>query len=172
MLMIGVVLLTMHQYSIPVGECITDLKSVQPEIEVAPLTAIKVIFSDSLVEFCNAIIAILLFRFTSRKEDPGNFSSRSYMTAAALIPFCLGLYFHSEKVGSCIVDADGHLTGAPAVGGTSTGGRQFPIAVLYHGIVTGCFWFMNYYMDQCDKNLNAVAKLHKELSSKNSRKKK
>ena len=175
----GVVLLTMHQYSQPIGECIADLKSVQPEIQVAPLTAIKVLFSDGLVELCNVIIAFLLFRFTGRKQ-PGNFSTPAFVTAAAMIPFVLGLYFNSERVG-CIVDADGgivvdadghghaHGHGHAQSGKTE---RQFPVAVLYHLIVTGCVWFMNYFMDQTDKNLASVTKLHKELSSKNSRKNK
>lgn len=164
----GVVLLAMHQYSSPVGECIADLKTSQQEFEVSHLTAAKVIFSDGLVELVNVIIAFLLFRFTSRKEDTGNFSSISYMTAATLIPFCLGLYFNTKRVG-CIVGSDGNIViddhGDKAE-------RQFPVAVLFHMIVTGCFMFMKYYMEQCNTNLDAVTILYKELSSKNSKKKK
>ncbi len=167
LLLAGVVLLTMHQYSQPIGECITDLNSIQPEIHVAPLSAIRVITNNGLVELCNVAIAFFLFRFTGRKEA-GDFMSRSYVTASALIPLCLGLFYNSERTG-CILDAKGGLV---LDGTTSKTERQFPVAILFHLIVTGCVNFMKIYMDQCDRNLAAVTRLHKELSSKNSKKKK
>ena len=163
----GVVLLSMHQYSQPVKECILDLKSVQPEIEVAPVTAMKLIFSDGLVELVNFIISLCLLRFNSLKEK-GDYSSRSYMLASALIPFCLGLFFNTERYG-CVTDSNGEvILGANSV----MTERQFPVSAVFHIIVTGCYWFMNMSMAQCDLNLEAVTRLQKELSSKNSRKKK
>jgi len=157
----------MHQYSQPIRECIIDMKSVQPDTEVAPLTAIKLLFSDGLVELVNLIIAICLCRFTGMKTR-GDFSSAFYFSAASLIPFCLGLFFNTERYG-CVVDSSGDLL---AGGDSVMTERQFPVSVLFHLIVTGCYYFMKMNMGQCNKNLYAVERLRKEfVQSKDSKKK-
>lgn len=163
---IGVVFLCMHQYSQPIRECTIDMKSIKTEIELEPLTIAKLLLSNGLVELVNLIIAILLCRYTSMKEA-GDFSTRTYFTAAALVPFCLGLFFNTERCG-CVVDSSGSIVQDE----NSIVERQFPVAIVYHVIVTGCYWFMKMGMDSCNTNLAAVTKLQQKLSSKNSSKKK
>ena len=154
----------MHQYSQPISECTIDMKSIKNEIELEPLTIAKLLLSNGLVELVNLIVAILLCRFTSMKEA-GDFSTRTYFTAAALVPFCLGLFFNTERCG-CVVDSSGSIDENNIVE------RQFPVAIIYHLIVTGCYWFMKMGMDSCNMNLAAVTKLQQQLASKNSRKRK
>jgi len=140
------------------------MKSIKNEIELEPLTIAKLLLSNGLVELVNLIVAILLCRFTSMKEA-GDFSTRTYFTAAALVPFCLGLFFNTERCG-CVVDSSGSIDENNIVE------RQFPVAIIYHLIVTGCYWFMKMGMDSCNMNLAAVTKLQQQLASKNSRKRK
>jgi len=162
---VGVLFLAMHQYSQPIRECTIDMKSIRSEIEVEPLTAAKLLLSNGLVELVNLIIAILLCIFASRKEA-GDFSTSTYLSAAGLIPFCAGLFFNTERCG-CVVDSDGIV-----IQNVDSSKRQFPVAIIYHVILTLCYWFMKMGMDSCDTNLAAVTRLQQKLSGKNSRKKK
>lgn len=155
----------MHQYSQPIRECTIDMKSIRTEIEVEPFTAAKLLLSNGLVELVNLVIAILLCMFASRKEA-GDFSTSTYVTAASLVPFCVGLFFNTERCG-CVVDSEGTVLQSD-----EKSERHFPVAIIYHLILSLCYWFMKMGMDSCDTNLVAVTKLQQQLAGKNSRKKK
>jgi hypothetical protein len=166
----GAVLLSMHQYAQPLRDCILEMKSFQPQTQVEPTFALKKLFTEGLVEFINLIIAILLFRFTGM-DKPGDFSSRPYFIAALLVPICISLFFTTERCG-CAIDSDssqGILENDSSPFAKTD--RQFPVAVIYHLIVTVCYWFMKVGMDSCNANLEEVTKMKKQLSKKSLQKK-
>lgn len=160
----------MHQYSQPLRECILEMKSSQLETQVETFFVLEKLFMVGLVELMNLIIAILLFRFTGM-DKPGDFSSRPYITAAVLVPICISLFFTTERCG-CAIESTGSSRGGTEHDSSSfpKTDRQFPVAVIYHLIVTLCYWFMKVGMDSCEANLEEVTKMKKQLK-KNSQKK-
>ena len=165
----GTIVLSTHQYMQPVRECIMDIKSIERAIE--PLTSAKLLLSNGLMELVNFIIAGFLFVFTSKKPEGDFFNKKEYMVAAALVPLCLGLYYNTEKCG-CIIDSNGDIVIREETDESDVAERQFPVAVIYHLILTGCLWFMQRGMDQVNRNLEVVTTLQKQLLDKDSRKKK
>ncbi len=137
--------------------------------------AFKMIFSDGLVELVNLVIAILHYIFLSNTKEAKEFAARPYLIAAALVPFCVGLFFHTERTG-CMIDSDGDFFQRTLDHENQLTKRQFPVAVLFHLIVTVCVYFMNMGMGQCDKNVEAIEKLRNGLlqpkKGSNSKKKK
>jgi len=154
----------MHQYSEPIRDCILEMKNLSPATQVEPIFAIKKLFMEGLVELVNLIIAILLFRFTDM-DKPGDFSSRPYFIAAILVPICISLFFTTERCG-CALDTNPSQDEAMKNDASSLSRteRQFPVAVIYHLIVTVCYWFMKVGMDSCEANLETVTKMKKQLN--------
>lgn len=172
-----VVLLIMHQCSTPVSECIKEFKLIDNDGIVAS-TKMGIILSNCIVEVMNLVIGIALFKFLSLKDPHGNFSNVSYCISSTMIIFCMGMFFHNYNlkqkssgdvvvVGSCLSDL-ASWTGDEQYLSIETpelSDRQFPVACVFHVIVTGCYFFMKMGMDQCDSNIAAMEKLYKELAS-------
>ena len=126
----------------------------------------------------NIVIAIALFRFLSLTDPRGTFTSRAYSVASSMILACLGLFFYNRNntanTMSCLDtfwDYQ-HLQqnhehdiahDVDNVENEITSRRQFPIACAFHVIVTGCYFFMNMGMTQCNDNIAAMENLHVEL---------
>lgn len=146
--------MSMHQYSQPVKDCILEIKSISPDMIETPV-ALSLILGESFVELLNFVIALLLFRFTSTGDDMSNML---YKLSVALVPVCLGSYFHFNRQG-CIPEGLESSLGEDFVKSE----RQFPVSVGFHFIVTGCFIFMSIGMQQVNKNMEGVERIRSQL---------
>lgn len=150
----GVLLLSMHQYSQPVKDCILEIKSIRSDRIETPL-ALSLILGESFVELLNFLIGVLLFKFTSTGDDMTNML---YKLSVALVPVCLGSYFHFNRQG-CIPDGLEYSLEEDFMKSE----RQFPVSVGFHFIVTGCLIFMNIGMQQVNKNMEGIERIRSQL---------
>lgn len=123
------------------------------------------------MELVNLIIAILQMLFLANSTEKKTFTAKSYCAIAALVPFCLGLYFNTEKTG-CMIDSNGSIVIRTPDAINQLSKRQFPVSIIFHLILTGCVYFMSIDMEQVDKNLAAVELLRNQLLNTNKKKSK
>ena len=147
--------MSMHQYSQPVKDCIIEIKSVNHDMIENPI-ALRMMLGESFVELLNFIIAVILFRFTA---SGGDMTNMLYKLSVALVPVCLGSYFHLNRQG-CIPEGLESTLGEDFVKSE----RQFPVSVGFHFIVTGCLIFMSIGMQQVNKNMEGVERIRNQLS--------
>mmetsp|Transcript_17738 Transcript_17738/g.25032 ORF Transcript_17738/g.25032 Transcript_17738/m.25032 type:complete len:230 (-) Transcript_17738:465-1154(-) len=157
-----VALLTLHQFQQPFGECITNVKShndiVQNEEKVSGWNTVWLATNATMCEIVNVVISLCLVSFLSLKDPNAELKTWQYIISSSLVPLCLGIYFHTKRI-ECIGeellvnDSDDKTT------------RQFPVAVIFHTIVTGSLWFMKMAMEKCKNNVESVEKLQKNLES-------
>lgn len=143
--------LSIHQFQTPISTCIADIKEAnkaarESEDMIGGLKAVKIIFAYSFCELLGVIISSLLAYFLAlSKNSPLELDAFTYLASSAMVPACLGFYFHSKQL-NCLgtVDDSSHPT------------RQFPVVVIYHTIVTFAYWFMKNGIQQCEEHVNLV----------------
>lgn len=148
-----IIFVTMHQLQSPISACIVDIKESNEaagesgETIISGLNAAKFIFTECFCELLGVIIASLLSYFLAiSKNSPLELDAWPYVASSALVPPCLGFYFHSKNLG-CLgtgIDDDSSPT------------RQFPVVVIYHTIVTFASMFMKNGIRQCEEHVNLV----------------
>lgn len=81
------------------------------------------------------------------------------MVANACVPILLGMRYNLKQP-KCI---DGLLS---EIGLQSTSNHtiKFHVVLVFHMIITGCYWFMDTQTKQHKQNIVAVEKLRKELT--------
>ena len=119
----------------------------------SPLNMAFLLLGHSMIEAMGVIISFLLFKFTSMNNPPGNYTSQPYVAAASLIPFCAGMFIHSDHSLTCLGENTEREEGK----------RQIPVSIVFHVIVSLCYWFMKLGKRQCDGQVDAVEKLKKEM---------
>ncbi len=147
-----IIFVTMHQLQSPISTCIVDIKESNEaagesgETIITGLKAVKFIFSESFCELLGVIIASLLSYFLAlSKDSPLELDAWPYVASSALVPPCLGFYFHSKNLGCLGTGID-----------DSSATRQFPVVVIYHTIVTFAAMFMKNGIRQCEDHVNLV----------------
>lgn len=148
-----IIFVTMHQLQSPISTCIVDMKESNEaagesgDTIISGLEAAKFIFAECFCELLGVIIASLLSYFLAlSKNSPLELDAWPYVASSALVPPCLGFYFHSKNLG-CLgtgIDDDSSPT------------RQFPVVVIYHTIVTFATIFMKNGISQCEDHVNLV----------------
>ena len=129
---------------------------------------------------------------TSTTTSTSFTKNKYYGLASTMILICLGMFFHNQKHynhnsnsnSGCLMDyaiwtnnesllqsislsSSSSTTSSSTSSTTSTTSKvkthQFPIACIFHIIVSGCYFFMKMNMDQCEVNVEAVKKLQEQL---------
>jgi hypothetical protein len=87
-------------------------------------------------------------------KPPGTFSSPSYMLSTVFLPLQLSLFFTKPEIGCTHI-----LTTIPE----QVQLRKFPVSVVYHSIVTACYFLMEYQSRAREHDVQAVMKLQTDL---------
>ena len=104
---------------------------------------------NSKCEILNVVLGFFTVYFLIFKEPYGSFTSWSYKISFVVALCCVGLFLQSKNIDhkkerNYIENSDNN--------------RNFPIAVIFHAVVTICYMFMNIGMHQCKLNLKMVEK--------------
>lgn len=161
------VIISMHQMQQPARACIDDVKAFnqvvvvgeQEEERISGARVFVLVLGDAMpYVFAIAISASLAFFLIL--EEPGTFSDRRYMFANALLPPMVVMFFRNKDNPSCLnedqlvkVDID-----------ESDRSRSLPVVVVFHLIVTICYWFMDHQRQQQAKNLKMMEDLKRDLA--------
>jgi len=162
---------TIYQVQTSLSTCISELKEFngsaaaaaeggsQEAVVVSGMAAIKIIFGDSFCELLGLVVASMLALFLAFSNmGVVQLEHWSYMVSSALVPVCLGFFFHSKSPG-CLVGEDGMILDFTDESITIDDKRhQFPVVVIYHTIVTLAFWFMKSGMQQCEGHVELVTR--------------
>ena len=95
-------------------------------------------------------------------KPPGTFSSPLYLISTLLLPLQLTLYFSVKEIGCTHV-----LDGLQEVEEVKL--RDFPVTVVFHAIVTGCYFFMESQMAGRERDIAAIMKLRNDLAEAQAR---
>ena len=161
-----VMLLSLHQCSQPALECVNDIKAQEMGSSQSLWATSQRVVGHSMMEVMGVLISFLLFRFTSMNDPPGDFSSQPYVAAASLIPFCAGIFINADFSLTCLGEA--RIMEEDVVK------RQIPVSLVFHVIVSVCYWFMQLGKQQCENQVLAITQLKTQISRsrKNPEKKK
>ena len=116
---------------------------------------------NSKCEILNVVLGFFTVYFLIFKEPYGSFTSWAYKISFVVALCCVGLFLQSKNIDhkkerNYIENSDNN--------------RNFPVAVIFHAVVTICYMFMNVGMHQCKLNLKMVENLRKDLTMKKNKK--
>ena len=116
---------------------------------------------NSKCEILNVVLGFFTVYFLIFKEPYGSFTSWAYKISFVVALCCVGLFLQSKNIDhkkerNYIENSDNN--------------RNFPVAVIFHAVVTICYMFMNIGMHQCKLNLKMVENLRKDLTMKKNKK--
>jgi hypothetical protein len=145
--------LSMYQSQQPFTLCITSLKKKMEPL--SDYSAFYTIIGENMCEVVNMINSLLLSYFLSIDNPQGSLSHWSFVVASSFTPLCIGLFYHSNRIGCFDTNFTNH---------DESQKRQFPVSAVFQFIVTGCYWFMHMEMEKYERNVEMVKRLHMELS--------
>ena len=163
-----VMLLSLHQFSQPALQCVNDVNAHEGSQSLR--TTIQLVMGHSMMEAMGVIISFLLFQFTSMNDPAGDFMSQSYVAAASLIPICAGMFIHVDYSLTCLGETQDVIM--EEFGGSVEVKRSIPVAIVFHVIVSACYWFMKLGKGQCDNQVDAMMRLKTELGESKSKQEK
>lgn len=132
-----------------------------PERNISGMQAFWLLLMDAFGEICGNLMVIFLIAFLSMKP-PGTFASPFYLMATLFLPFQLTAFFSVKEIGCKHV-----LDRMQDVEETKT--RDFPVGVVFHAIVTGCYFFMESQMAGRERDVLAIQKLRNDLKEAQAR---
>jgi hypothetical protein len=155
------ILLAMHQMQGPTAACVKDIKTynamLAAEEKLSGGQTTLLVLTDALPYLLGIVMAGSLAFFLIL-EEPGDFSNPRYLLANACMPPLLGLHFMRKDTASCL--ADELLAGfVPEMRE-----RTLPVVVIFHVVVTACYWFMDSQRQHQARNMQMVADLQKDLT--------
>lgn len=117
--------------------------------------AMSLVLNDSVTEVMGLIVVGALAFFLSNPIN--TFSARSYMVSTMMIPLQISAFFQNKTMGCTEVLGNDDSIEALQ--------RQFPISVVFHMIVSGCCWFMEYQLSSRRNDVKAVMTMRKTLAN-------
>jgi len=151
----------LHQAQTFIGGCVKDIKLLNeqrnPEQRIPGYEAFGIVVKDSMEYIVGLFMTGALGFFLVKQDPPGNFSSLPYTIANACIPIVFAFRYNRPAFG-CVDEALLELELQPTK--RSVG---FPVVLLFHCIVTACYWFMGVQAKQQENNVRAVQKLRKDM---------
>mmetsp|Transcript_2490 Transcript_2490/g.3760 ORF Transcript_2490/g.3760 Transcript_2490/m.3760 type:complete len:253 (-) Transcript_2490:43-801(-) len=178
-----VTVLTLHQAYTPMKECTSELKGYvfQEGVRVrvlSPLDIMRVLVQEYSCEILNVVLALMLLWFLTpvsvapgvapqQRKDFRSFSHLLFRLSTCLVVALLGMYYSDERMG-CVGAARHIIIGVEAEDATSTAeltqDAQFPVAALFHVIVTVSFLYMSAGLSKAEKNVFLVDSFQKQLA--------
>jgi hypothetical protein len=137
------------------------------ESRISGLQAAKIVMQDSLCEIMGILMMSCLCRFLLEQPQgdivskPPTFSNPFYLTATVLVPLQIASYYNSKTLGCLSATQDEFAAGEKAEEELKP--RNFPVTVLFHSIVTAACWFMDWQMQNKDKEVQEVLDLKEKL---------
>jgi hypothetical protein len=131
---------------------------------ISGYSAFWFLLSDAMCEVCGNIMVLSLTAFLSLKQP--SFSSPFYLLSALLIPIVLTSFFTTSRQIGCRHVLDGVLLEEQV---DEVKERDFPVAVVFHAIVTACYFFMQSQMVAREKDIAAIMKLRSDLKEAQAR---
>jgi len=137
---------------------VNALKNSKMETPLSGLQAGSAILQDSVVEIlsivCTVFLGLLLNQPPAERTE---FVEKWYALSTICVPLIVATYFQKKEL-SCIDDEEllneayGDTTREPAL-------RNFPVALVFHIMVTVALWFMQFQRHQHAKNVRMVDQL-------------
>lgn len=160
--------ISLHQAQSPMGACLKDIKALNQQYASNPplsgMQASMAVLSDNACHMCAICMSLMLTYFLSA-DPPEGVSSRKYMAANVFLPAILTLFF-TRTTNSCVDDLllQAGMTAEPHV-------HSFPVAVVFHIIVTLSVWFMGLQAQKGQQNLDQIITIRKQMNVKIPKKK-
>lgn len=173
----------LHQIQLPAMSCVADIKQWNDAVRetsgddglglevVTALQAMQIVLRDALTPLMSLVMTSALAFFLTM-DPPADFSSVPYMIANACLPIVMGLYFQQSKNNGSSSGTETTLTTAACIDDrlalinlepNERKKMDFPVVLVFHGIVTACCWFMQVQLRAHVKNLHDVEQLRKDL---------
>jgi hypothetical protein len=118
--------------------------------------AFLLIVQDACCEISGNLLMISLAAFLAMKPS-GTFSSPFYILSTVFLPIQLSLFYTKQEIGCTHI-----LTTIPKAE-EQVQLRKFPVSVVYHSIVTACYFLMEYQSRAREQDVQAVMELRKDL---------
>lgn len=152
-------MLSMHQMVQPLRFCYKDLRDSMIPVSWEWVNAM---LGESLYECLSMVVACLLLWYLASvpHKKPTTMTETSYATACAMIPMCSYLYFRmKDEVYQCRALSPEEEAERQK--------HQFPVALAFHFILTGCLYFMKLGIQNCDEQIEIVKTLRATLETAN-----
>mmetsp|Transcript_49394 Transcript_49394/g.73641 ORF Transcript_49394/g.73641 Transcript_49394/m.73641 type:complete len:267 (-) Transcript_49394:16-816(-) len=165
-----VLALALNQSLRPTKLCISNIKAWNKEAESNPaalvtgVEAIHIIIKDALPEILDIILAValtfFLLQISSNNDWIVSMANPKFMLSCMLCPVIL-LAYHQQRImgAQCNKASEGDEDFG------EVDARQFPIAIIYHTIVTGSVYFMSHQMRAREKDIFSVRDLRRKLDA-------
>lgn len=163
------VFISLYQLYRPAKSCfeeLTEWNSQRQQLSEAQVAL--VVLSDSVAFVLALVVAVLLVSFMHSQHR--SLSNPKYLLASAFIPAILALWFIQkqqktyETVPNCL--ATNLLLNIHATGETQgTASRDLPVVLVFHVLVSACYFFMSHQRAKQARNLEAIVQLREELHS-------
>lgn len=157
------ILIGMHQMQEPTGACLRDVKAFNARVgddheqeRISGFQVFLLVISDAL-PYILAIIMAAALSFFLILEEPGTFSHPRYLFANGCLPPLVGIHFMRKDKLSCLEDEQ--LVGFDP----EPRSRSLPVVVIFHVIVTLCYWFMDSQRQKQARNVRMVQDLYRDL---------
>lgn len=184
-----VVLLSFHQFHALSSACLIDIKAINrsalsDDLRIPGTKAVALVFYDAAAIVLGIVMAAALcqwLRQLSWREKGSDFNNPFYMAAHACVPPTLGIVYYQikhEQRTTCLQGLEGGLNNVLVDGvelpsaANDSRSASWPLALVFHVIVTTSIWFMNRQQMQHRKNDKAVQDLLDELKVVSDAKKK
>lgn len=154
------ILVSMYQAQLTVSSCLKDIMAVNSRVNdpFSGYQAAGIVSKEALVQLASIVVGGFQMAFLAKKDPHSDFKSPYYTIINACVPALLGLYFNKPKVG-CVDD----LLRQQDIEPSNRTANGFPVAVVFHVIVTACYWFMDAQARQHETNVVLVENMRKEM---------
>ena len=131
--------------------------------EISLSRTVAVIARDALAEIMGLMVMAAVMVFQKSSTPPGSFANPWYLFASVCIPGCGAGYFERRTIG-CVPDLAMDLPDDTP--------RTFPVAMVFHAMVTFSHWLMGLQLVAREKDLETIRKLRDDLQNASEKNKK
>lgn len=165
------VFITLYQIYTPAKTCFEEVREWNGQRQKLSENQVALaVLSDSVSFLLALVVAILLVLFMHSQHR--SLSNPIYLIASALIPAIMTLWFmqRQQKTYDTVPDclATNLLASSSSFStGDSKGtvSRDVPVVLVFHILVSACYFFMSYQRAKQERNLDAIVQLREELQS-------
>ena len=148
--------------------CIQFIRLVQVEWDdaMAVLGLVSWMVRDSLAELLGMVIVVCMSVFLhDGQSKAGKFANSWYLLASVCVPLVVYFYFERDTIGCLVVptqdeEEDSLTTAAAAAKGAE---RTFPVALVFHAMVTTSNWYMGLLSDARQNDMKSIQRLREDL---------
>lgn len=166
-----IIFISLYQMYTPAKSCWDEVSEWNTrKQELSETQVALVVLSDSVTFVLAVVVAILLVQLTGSHYR--TLSNPLYLLASAIVPAILGLWFLQkqqqqtyEGVPHCLATNLIFHTISSEASSQGTAKRDLPVVLVFHVLVSACYFFMSHQRAKQTRNLEAIVQLREELQS-------